>query len=143
MSEPSFDPAVVDRIVERVGGTPDRVIPILQALQAEMRWLPEEALRRVCEITEIAPSSLVGVATFYDHFRFRPMGRDVLRVCHGALHVARGAVAHADHVPPHRAVPELPVEGGDAGHGRRVPTRGSRSASWNTILGPSVSRSLR
>jgi NADH-quinone oxidoreductase subunit F len=92
MDEGSVDLTVVDRVVAEVGRSPDATIPILQALQAEYRWLPEAALRRVCELTEITPANLVGVATFYDHFRFRPMGRHVLRVCHGTACHVKGAV---------------------------------------------------
>jgi len=61
-------------------------------LQASYRFLPEAALRRICEITDITPANLVGVATFYDHFRFKPMGRNVLRVCHGTACHVKGSV---------------------------------------------------
>jgi NADH-quinone oxidoreductase subunit F len=79
-------------VVEKTGRTPEAVIPILMELQAEYRYLPEAALRRVAEITDITPANLVGVATFYDHFRFQPMGRNVLRVCHGTACHVKGAV---------------------------------------------------
>ena len=88
MEPASTDLKIVDRVVERTGRERSAVIPILQGLQAELRHLPEDALRRVCEIIEITPADIVGVATFYDQFRFEPLGRDVLRVCHGtACHV--------------------------------------------------------
>ena len=79
----------VDRLVERLGRGPDAVIPILQALQKHYRYLPEEALRRVCEISDITPAAIVGVASFYPRFRHRPVGRHLVSVCHGtACHVA-------------------------------------------------------
>jgi NADH-quinone oxidoreductase subunit F len=105
MDGAAFDPSVVDRIVAEAGVTPDRVIPILQALQGEYRHLPEEALRRVCEITEITPAGLVGVATFYDHFRFRPMGRNVLRVCHGTACHVKGAVSLQNAIEDNLGIP--------------------------------------
>ena len=40
MIDPELDLTVVDRVVSGIGRTPDKVIPILQALQAECRWLP-------------------------------------------------------------------------------------------------------
>ncbi len=78
----------VDEVVARVGRGRDAVIPVLQALQEHYRFLPEAALRRVCEITEITPSQIWGIATFYDQFRHQPVGRHIIHVCHGtACHV--------------------------------------------------------
>ncbi len=78
----------VDETVARIGRSKDAVIPILQALQEHYRWLPEEALRRVCEVSEITPSQIWGIATFYDQFRHKPVGKHIVHVCHGtACHV--------------------------------------------------------
>ena len=65
MSEPDLDLEFVDAAVERIGRGADATIPILQAIQNHYRYVPEEALRRVCEITDIDPANIVGVATFY------------------------------------------------------------------------------
>lgn len=84
----SLDLTYVDQTVERIGRTPDAVIPILQALQEHYGYLPEEALRHVSALTEITPASLTGVSTFYDMFRHRPVGKFIVRVCRGtACHV--------------------------------------------------------
>ncbi len=83
-----LDLAAVDRAVEAIGRGADRVVPILQAIQEEYRYLPEPALRRVCEISDIRPTDIVGVSSFFDHFRFEPVGEHVVRVCCGtACHV--------------------------------------------------------
>ncbi|NQU22493.1 MAG: NAD(P)H-dependent oxidoreductase subunit E [Candidatus Nealsonbacteria bacterium] len=82
------DLTFVDRTVELLGPRPEAVIPILQAIQEHYRYLPEDALRRVCEKTEITPAAIAGVATFYTQFRHRPVGRHIISVCHGtACHV--------------------------------------------------------
>ncbi len=84
----SADLQFVDEVVDRVGRSPDAVIPILQAMQDHYGYLPEEALRRISEVTEITPASITGVSSFYDMFRHKPVGRHVVRVCHGtACHV--------------------------------------------------------
>jgi NADH-quinone oxidoreductase subunit F len=86
MTEP--DLSFVDRTVEKLGQKPEAVIPVLQALQDHYRYLPPEALRRVCDLTEITPASITGVSTFYTQFRHRPVGRHLISVCHGtACHV--------------------------------------------------------
>jgi len=80
---------IAAEVVARRGGNPEAVIPILQELQEQYGYLPEEALRHVCERTQIAPAAIVGVASFYDMFRFRPTGKHLVRVCRGtACHVA-------------------------------------------------------
>lgn len=85
----SIDLTFAEQAVARVGRKPDAVIPILQLLQEHYGYLPEEALRRVCERSEITPAAIAGVASFYDMFRFSPTGKHVVRVCRGtACHVA-------------------------------------------------------
>ncbi len=86
---------VVDDIVRRLGSTPDMTVPILRGIQAHFRYLPSEALRRVCEITDISPARITGVASFYPMFRTRPTGRHLIRVCHGtACHVKGAELVH-------------------------------------------------
>ncbi len=64
----------IDGIVEELGTQQRSVIPILQAIQEKYNYLPEEALRRVCEISDITPGQIVGVASFYSQFSFTPAG---------------------------------------------------------------------
>jgi NADH:ubiquinone oxidoreductase subunit F (NADH-binding)/NADH:ubiquinone oxidoreductase subunit E/NAD-dependent dihydropyrimidine dehydrogenase PreA subunit len=86
---PGVDLKFVEETVGRTGRKPEALIPILQALQEYHGYLPKEALVRLSELTEIQPSAISGVSTFYDMFRHKPAGRHILRVCHGtACHVA-------------------------------------------------------
>lgn len=78
----------IDEIVGSIGRTDGDLIPILQAIQEKYHYLPEVALRRIPEITNIKAASIVGVATFYDYFRLKPAGKCDVCVCHGtACHV--------------------------------------------------------
>jgi len=78
----------VDRIVEMKGKTADAVIPILQAIQQTFKYLPEDALKRVCQTTHISPAAITGVSTFYTQFRHSPVGKHIIQVCSGtACHV--------------------------------------------------------
>ncbi|HUS81219.1 MAG TPA: NAD(P)H-dependent oxidoreductase subunit E, partial [Armatimonadota bacterium] len=95
-AQAATDPAVidlreVDEIVERIGRQPEAVIPILQAIQARYRYLPREALRRVCQISEITPRQIAGVSTFYTQFRHSPVGEHTISVCHGTACHVKGA----------------------------------------------------
>jgi NADH-quinone oxidoreductase subunit E len=65
-----------------------RLIPILQAVQEEYRYLPEEVMTYVATSLRIPPAEVYGVATFYAHFALAPKGKHVLRLCDGtACHV--------------------------------------------------------
>lgn len=104
ITEPELDLDEIDKIVKSVGEGRDRVINILQAIQARCRWLPGEALRRVCEITEITPAQITGVSTFYSQFRHSPVGRHTIRVCHGTACYVRGADQITDAIRKHLKV---------------------------------------
>jgi len=85
------DLTFVDQLVERVGTGKEKTLEILQAIQGHFGYLPQEALQRVCELTEITAASIVGVSTFYNQFRHQPAGRYTIRVCVGtACHVKGG-----------------------------------------------------
>ena len=100
-----IDLNIADEAVARVGRKPEALIPILQALQERYGYLPEEALRRVCETTAITPAAITGVASFYDMFRMQPTGKHVVRVCRGtACHVA-GAERVEDALRRHLHIP--------------------------------------
>ncbi|MBN2316042.1 MAG: NAD(P)H-dependent oxidoreductase subunit E [Sedimentisphaerales bacterium] len=86
-----LDLTFVNQAVEKIGTGTEDVLEILQAIQDHFGYLPKEALERVCDVTEITPSAIAGVSTFYDHFRHRPAGRHMIRVCIGtACHVRGG-----------------------------------------------------
>jgi len=90
-----IDMSAVEAAVAECGSTAAAVIPILQRIQAHYRYLPEAALRRVCELTDITPASIAGVSSFYSQFRHRPVGRHMISVCHGtACHVKGSGLIH-------------------------------------------------
>jgi len=81
----------IDAIVARIGQSREAAIPVLQAVQKHFRYLPEEALRRVCEISEITPAAIDSIATFFPQFRRRPAGKHTISVCDGTACHLKGA----------------------------------------------------
>jgi len=78
----------VDELVEKLGRRKESLLPLLLAIQAQYRYLPEEALRRISDITDSTPADVTGVSTFYRQFRLRPAGKHRIQICHGtACHV--------------------------------------------------------
>src|ERR1035438_9480491 len=88
-SLPTLDLTFIDDLVAKEGRSKEGAIVLLQAIQKHYRYLPDEAIRRLCELTEITPAQFAGASSFYGQFRRTPAGKHTVRVCHGtACHVA-------------------------------------------------------
>ncbi len=69
-------------------GDPSVLIPILQDIQEVQGYLSEEEMNKVATHTKLPVSRIYGVATFYNQFRLKPLGKYIIRVCRGtACHV--------------------------------------------------------
>lgn len=80
--------ARVCAILDEFGRDPAKLIPILQAVQEEYRYLPREVMAFVATSLGLSPAKVYGVATFYAHFALEPKGKYVVRLCDGtACHV--------------------------------------------------------
>jgi NADH-quinone oxidoreductase subunit E len=67
------------------------LIPILQRVQGEFGYLPQEALPQIGRFLGISANEIYGVATFYAQFRFTKPGEHMVKVCLGtACHVRGG-----------------------------------------------------
>lgn len=78
----------VNAVLKKHNYNPSNLIGILQEIQEEYRYLPEEILTYVATALRVSPSYVYGVATFYAQFSLRPKGKHVIRVCDGtACHV--------------------------------------------------------
>jgi NADH-quinone oxidoreductase subunit E len=70
-------------------GQEGRLIPLLQKAQETDGYLTRARMTEIHRETGIPLSSIYGVATFYAQFRMTPVGKNLIRVCHGtACHVA-------------------------------------------------------
>ncbi|MBF0594023.1 MAG: NAD(P)H-dependent oxidoreductase subunit E [Candidatus Omnitrophica bacterium] len=77
-------------IIEKHDSDPSKLIPILQEVQEEYRYLPEEVMTFVAMTLGLSPAKVYGVASFYAHFSLIPKGKHVIRLCDGtACHVKR------------------------------------------------------
>jgi NADH-quinone oxidoreductase subunit E len=72
-------------------GKQDELIPVLQKVQEEVGYLPEEAMQQIARFTGAPESAVYAVATFYAQFRFTPIGRNHIMVCRGTACHVRGA----------------------------------------------------
>jgi NADH-quinone oxidoreductase subunit E len=72
-------------------GVRGNVIPLLQKTQGVFGYLPMDAMREIARVTGKSPSEIYGVATFFAQFRFTPMGKHLMKVCHGTACHVQGA----------------------------------------------------
>lgn len=80
----------VDEIIQIHGANPTALIPIIQDIQAEYRYLPAELLVYVAKKIGVTEAKAYSVATFYENFSFDPKGKYVIKVCDGtACHVRK------------------------------------------------------
>ena len=63
-----------DEIVASHGAYQESLIPIIQDIQSEYRYLPPELLSYVAEKIGISEAKAYSVATFYENFSFEPNG---------------------------------------------------------------------
>ena len=81
----------INQILETCPAHAENLIPVLQEIQSQCHYLPEEALRQVSRRLRVPLNEVFHVATFYNCFSLEPRGRHHLRVCLGtACHVRGG-----------------------------------------------------
>ena len=79
-----------DEIIARYGKEPKALIPVMQDVQAEYRYLPGELLSYIAKQIGITETKAYSVATFYENFSFEAKGKYVIKICDGtACHVRK------------------------------------------------------
>lgn len=86
MSEVNFE--IVDSIIAEHASNKQNIIAILQDVQKEFRYLPEEVLNYISAKLDMTPAKIYSIATFYENFSLKPKGKHIIRICDGtACHV--------------------------------------------------------
>ena len=79
-----------DEIISHYVRDARSLIPIMQDIQAEYRYLPAELLTYVAKEIGITEAKAYSVATFYENFSLEPKGKYVIKICDGtACHVRK------------------------------------------------------
>jgi len=88
IEQPVVDLSMIDPLIEKYKGKKGNMIPILQGVQNIFGYIPREAFLKISKATGLKLSEMYGVATFYAQFRMNPVGKHIIKVCHGtACHV--------------------------------------------------------
>jgi NADH-quinone oxidoreductase subunit F len=88
--------SVVDEVIAITGRDNEKVIEILQEVQKRLNYLPSEALKQICKVTDITPGQISGVSTFYSQFRHLPVGKHTIKICSGTACHVKGAPLISD-----------------------------------------------
>ncbi len=88
--EPGFREKVVE-IVEKHRGQEGLLMPILQEINAEFNYLPENVLDYLSRETGVPLTRILNIATFYSAFSTVPRGKYVINVCMGTTCYVRGS----------------------------------------------------
>lgn len=98
-SQVKVDFAKVDEVLKKYDYKKSNLIAILQNIQEEYRYLPEDAMIYIGnKVDEISPATVFGVATFYAQFSLEPKGKYEIKVCDGTACHVRGSMPVLDAV---------------------------------------------
>jgi len=98
MSAPAIDSRRLEAALARVPrGQAEALVHLLQEVQKELNYLPEEAIRAVADHLEVPLTKAYAVATFYKAFSLVPRGEKIVKVCMGTTcHIRGGPVVVDD-----------------------------------------------
>jgi NADH-quinone oxidoreductase subunit E len=84
----SLDMLPLEPVFKKYKNKHGSLIPLLQAAQTHFGYLPGQVFQMIADETGIPVADIYGVATFYAQFRLKPVGKNIIKVCHGtACHV--------------------------------------------------------
>jgi NADH-quinone oxidoreductase subunit E len=89
--------AVARDIISRYPRSKSALIPLLHLAQEQDGYLTEDAMEHLGELLDLTPAEVYGVATFYEMFKFEPVGKYVVNVCTNIACQLLGAWELLDH----------------------------------------------
>ena len=85
---PEVDLSLMNPLIEKYRSKKGNLIPVLQGVQGIFGYVPKPAFEKLNEDMGLRLNDMYGVATFYAQFRLSPVGKHIIKVCHGtACHV--------------------------------------------------------
>lgn len=73
--------AIAQEIISRYPRPKSALIPLLHLAQEQDGWVTDDAMRHVAELTGTTPAEVKGTGSFYEMFKFHPVGKYVVNVC--------------------------------------------------------------
>ncbi|MDG1367021.1 MAG: NAD(P)H-dependent oxidoreductase subunit E [Acidimicrobiales bacterium] len=73
--------AIADEIISRYPVAKSALIPLLHLAQEQEGWVTDAAMRQIAELTDTTPAEVKGTGSFYEMFKFHPVGKYMVNVC--------------------------------------------------------------
>lgn len=73
--------AVAHEIISRYPRPKSALIPLLHLAQEQDGWVTDDAMRHIAELTGTTPAEVKGTGSFYEMFKFHPVGTYVVNIC--------------------------------------------------------------
>ena len=96
----------LEAIFSSYKGEAGELIPVLQQVQEELGYLPDDAMSEISKFVGAPEGRVYSVATFYTQFRFTPIGRNHVMVCRGTACHVKGAPRMLDELESQLGIKE-------------------------------------
>jgi len=71
----------IEALVTEHGSDRSALMPILQAVQAKHRYIPDFAQQEIASLLDIHPVEVYSVISFYSFLHSEPQGKNIVRLC--------------------------------------------------------------
>ena len=82
---------LIQTIIGRYEKDPGMLIPMMQDIQSEYGYLPQDSLIMLSKTITVPLSRIYSVSTFYSSFRLAPKGQHEVTICMGTVCHLKGA----------------------------------------------------
>jgi NADH-quinone oxidoreductase subunit E len=97
---------ILKEIISNYNREKSELIPILQDIQSNYGYLPEEIILELSKFLRVPESEIYGVATFYAQFRLNSIGKKHIMVCKGTACHVLGASQIVEGIERHLGIKE-------------------------------------
>jgi len=88
----------INKLIKKFGKIQSSLIQILESINDDYNYLPENILRYVSQEIDVPISQVYHVATFYSSFSLEPRGKHLIKVCMGTACHVRGSPKVLDEI---------------------------------------------
>jgi NADH-quinone oxidoreductase subunit E len=73
--------AIAHEIIARYPRPKSALIPLLHLSQEQNGYVTDDAMKHIAELVGVTPAEVLGTASFYEMFKFEPVGKYVINIC--------------------------------------------------------------
>ena len=89
---------LVREVISRYPRARSAAIPLLHLAQEQEGWITREAMVQIADLTGSTPAEVLGTGSFYEMFKFHPVGRYMVNVCTNISCLLLGGEELLEHV---------------------------------------------